>query len=279
MTIYSASNPPSGNSTPLKAWTKDTVKVTDGSERQLGKDAFLTLLLTQLQNQDPTNPMENTEMTAQLAQFSQLEQLANMSSAIETMTGYIQAQNQFQTLTMIGKDVLAENDQLSITGGEPDVDASIVVTERCKITAYVVDGKGNRVRTIEMGWVDPGEHKLNWNGVNDKNEKVADGAYKFQVTATNTAGKLMEEGVYPQVSGKITSVSFDSNGQPVIHMGNASLSLGQVIQILESGALTGGDTNGDGDGDGKDDDKDKDKEKEDETKTDPDDDTETESEG
>lgn len=254
MAIYAANNPPSGNSTPLKPWTKDTVKVTDGSERQLGKDAFLLLLLTQLQNQDPTNPMENTEMTAQLAQFSQLEQLANMNSAIETMTGYIQAQNQFQTLTMIGKDVLAENDQLSVTGGETDVEASVIVSERCKLIAYVVDAKGTQIRQINLGMVDPGEHKLNWDGKNNKGEVVADGAYKFQVTATSVTGEVLEEGVYPQVSGKITSVSFDAKGQPVIHMGHASLSLGQVIQILESGSLAKNDgSEGDGEGGGDDD--------------------------
>lgn len=247
MSIYAANNPPSGNTTALQAWTKDTVKVTDGSERQLGKDAFLLLLLTQLQNQDPTNPMENTEMTAQLAQFSQLEQLANMNSAIETMTGYIQAQNQFQTLTMIGKEVLAENDQLSVTGGQTDVKASVIVTESCKLVAYVVDSSGNRVRQINLGTVASGEHALNWDGRNDKGDIVADGMYKFQVTATSLTGEILEEGVYPQVAGKITSVSFDANGQPIIHMGNASLALGQVIQILEAGSLAK-DNGSDGDG-------------------------------
>ncbi|MGL4209495.1 MAG: flagellar hook assembly protein FlgD [Candidatus Adiutrix sp.] len=239
MTVYPASKPPSGNSSPLPAWTKDTVKVTDGSERQLGKDAFLLLLLTQLQNQDPTNPMENTEMTAQLAQFSQLEQLTNMSNSIDTLTGYIQAQNQFQTLTMIGKEVLAENDQLSVTGGKTDVDGSLIVTESCDITVYVLNSRGESVRTIKLGQVDSGTHNLNWDGQNSKGEVVPDGAYKFQVTAINARGEILSDGVYPQVSGKITSVSFDATGQPVIHMGNASLALGQVVKILESGTLTG----------------------------------------
>ncbi len=233
-TVYPANSHPSGNTTPLKAWTKDTVPVTDGSERQLGKEAFLTLLLTQLQNQDPTNPMENTEMTAQLAQFSQLEQLANMNSSIETMTGYIQAQNQFQTLTMIGKEVLAENDQLSVTDGKLDLEASVITTEACKLVVYVLDSKGNQVRMMDMGVVEPGEHKVDWKGLNNAGKQVDDGAYKFQVTATSLTGETLEDGVYPQVSGKITSVSFDSSGQPIIHMGNASLALGQVIQILES---------------------------------------------
>ena len=254
MSIYAANNPPSGNTAPLKAWTKDTVKVTDGSERQLGKDAFLLLLLTQLQNQDPTNPMENTEMTAQLAQFSQLEQLANMNASIETMTGYIQAQNQFQTLNMIGKDVLAENDQLSVTDGKQDVQASIITTEQCKVIVYILNSKGEQVRMINMGTLEPGEHDIEWDGYNGNNQKVDDGVYKFQVQATTLGGEEIEEGIYPQVAGRISSVSFDSNGSPIIHMGNASLALSQVIQIVDGGRLTGSTDDGSGSGSGDDDD-------------------------
>jgi flagellar basal-body rod modification protein FlgD len=245
MTVYAASNPPSGNTQPLPAWTKDNIPVTDGSERQMGKDAFLQLLLTQLQNQDPTSPMENTEMTAQLAQFSQLEQLANVANGIETMTGYIQAQNQFQTLSLIGKDVLAESDQLSVTDGQTDVSASVIATEACKIKAYIINSAGEQVRLIELGEVDPGEYPLNWDGRNNAGQIVPDGVYKFQVTATNAAGKIMEDGIYPEVAGKITSVSFDASGQPVVHMGNAALSLSQVVQILESGRLSGNGTGSD----------------------------------
>ena len=262
MTIYPASTKLTGHQKPLPAWTKDNVPVTDGSERQMGKDSFLLLLLTQLQNQDPTNPMENTEMTAQLAQFSQLEQLANMNDAVNTMTGYIQAQNQFQTLNMIGKDVLAESDIVSVTDGKPDMNISVVTTEPCKLIAYIVDQEGNQVRKIDMGILsDPGEHELNWNGRDNSNAKLKDGPYFLQVTATGlSSGEILEEGVYPQLSGKITSVSFDASGQPVVHMGNATLALSQVIQILESGTVKdpglaadndngGGDASGDDGGD------------------------------
>ncbi len=240
-TIYPASPPPSGRSLPLPAWTKDTVPVTDGSERQLGKDAFLTLLLTQLQNQDPTSPMENTDMVAQLAQFSQLEQIANVAKSIDSMTGYMQAQNQFQTLTMIGKDVMAESNQVGLTNGKPDAKTEIITNETCKVTVYIINAKGERVRTIEMGTLEPGTHGFVWEGRNDGGSQVPDGNYLFQVTAHNLQNQVLEDGVYPQISGKITAVSFDSSGQPVIHMGNAAIALGQVLQILESGRLAAGD--------------------------------------
>jgi flagellar basal-body rod modification protein FlgD len=225
---------------PREPWTKENIPVTDGSERQMGKDAFLTLLLTQLQNQDPTNPLENTEMVAQLAQFSQLEQLANLSKGVETMTGFNQAQNQFQTLTMIGKEVVAANNQLSITGGQQDVQPALVTTETCRATVYVVNARGERVRTIEMGTIGAGEHAFTWDGRYENGTQAEDGVYAFQVLAHNLAGEVMQDGIYPQVSGKITAVSFDAAGQPVIHMGHSYMSLGQVARILEGGSLARG---------------------------------------
>jgi flagellar basal-body rod modification protein FlgD len=235
--IYSADNPPAARTTVAQAWTEETVPVTDGSERQLGKDAFLTLLLTQLQNQDPFNPMEDTEMTAQLAQYSQLEQLTNLNSNVTSMAGYIQAQNQFQTLSLIGKEVKAEANLFSVTGGQVDIEGSLEVSETCKIQVYVTDENGNQVRSYDWGQVSPGAYAISWDGRNTNGEKVADGAYAFQITATNLAGEAMTDGISPTISGKVSSVSFDESGQPVVHIGQAQLSLSQVMEILESGSL------------------------------------------
>ncbi|MDR2423045.1 MAG: flagellar hook assembly protein FlgD [Deltaproteobacteria bacterium] len=236
--IYSADNPPAARTSVAQPWTEETVPVTDGSERQLGKDAFLTLLLTQLQNQDPFNPMEDTEMTAQLAQYSQLEQLTNLNTNVTSMAGYIQAQNQFQTLSLIGKEVKAEANLFSVTGGQVDIKGSLEVSETAKIQVYVIDSSGTQVRMYDWGQVAPGTYDLNWDGLNNNGEKVPDGAYAFQVTATNAAGEAMTDGIAPTISGKVSSVSFDEEGQPVVHLGQAQLSLSQVMEILESGSLS-----------------------------------------
>ncbi|MDR1545875.1 MAG: hypothetical protein LBU12_04040 [Deltaproteobacteria bacterium] len=233
-TIYSADNPPAARTTVLEAWSDDNVPVTDGSERQLGKDAFLTLLLTQLQNQDPFNPMEDTEMTAQLAQYSQLEQLTNLNNNVVSMSGYIQAQNQFQTLSLIGKDVTAQSNLLSVTGGELDVEASMDLSESSKVTVYIIDSAGNQVRMYDWGTVEAGNYPINWDGRDNNGDKVADGAYQFQITAVNLAGETMTDGAVPNISGKATSVSFDELGQPIVHLGHVQLSLGQVVEILQA---------------------------------------------
>jgi flagellar basal-body rod modification protein FlgD len=236
-TIYSADNPPPARTTVLEAWTEETVPVTDGSERQLGKDAFLTLLLTQLQNQDPFNPMEDTEMTAQLAQYSQLEQLANLNTNVTSMAGYIQAQNQFQTLTLIGKEVKAESNVLSVTGGEVDTTATLEIGETCDIQLYIVDSSGSQVRMYDWGLTEAGTYDFVWDGRDSSGTKVADGAYEFQVTATNVSGETMTEGIVPIINGKVSSVSFDEDGMPIVHVGYVQMGLGQVIEILQNDAV------------------------------------------
>ncbi|MDR1040945.1 MAG: flagellar hook assembly protein FlgD [Deltaproteobacteria bacterium] len=233
--IYSADNPPPARTTPLEAWTAETVPVTDGSERQLGKDAFLTLLLTQLQNQDPFNPMEDTEMSAQLAQFSQLEQLTNLNTNVETMGGYIQAQNQFQTLSLIGKDVKAQTNLLSVSNGELDTKVKLELSEAAKIQLYVLDSKGNQIRMYDWGTTQAGVYDFTWDGKDSNGTKAADGVYQFQVTATSGSGEALTDGIYPEVSGKASSVSFDEYGQPVVHIGYAQIALSQVMEILQSG--------------------------------------------
>jgi flagellar basal-body rod modification protein FlgD len=238
VTSYSADNPPPARNTVLEAWSESNVAVTDGSERQLGKDAFLLLLLTQLQNQDPFNPMEDTEMTAQLAQYSQLEQLTNLNTNVTSMASYIQAQNQFQTLSLIGKEVKAESNLLSVTGGVVDVFGGMEVSENCKIEVYIINDQGQQVRMYDWGLTQAGTYDLNWDGRDNNGAKVPDGVYKFQVTAKDAGGNTLESGILPYIYGKVSSVSFDEVGQPIIHLGNAQLSLSQVIEILQAGSQT-----------------------------------------
>ena len=85
---------------------------TEKTEQDLGQDDFLKMFLAQLNHQDPLNPMDSTQFSAQLAQFSSLEQLFNINETLETING-LQAENgRYQSLDLIGKEVVAEGNML-----------------------------------------------------------------------------------------------------------------------------------------------------------------------
>ena len=85
----------------------------------LDKDAFLELLITQLQNQDPLNPTDSVEFTAQLAQFSSLEQLNNVNDNLEQLQNFQASINNSQAVALIGKDITANGNFLQLTNGGP----------------------------------------------------------------------------------------------------------------------------------------------------------------
>ena len=101
----------------------------------MGKDDFLSLLVAQLQNQDPLNPSDSTEFTAQLAQFSSLEQLQNINDTLAGFEVYQSTLNNIQSSGFIGKTVTASGDTLSVTNGMTDP-ISVELDRNCQ-TAYI----------------------------------------------------------------------------------------------------------------------------------------------
>ena len=98
----------------VDAYNKQNVQANGRkTSQELGKDDFLKLLITQLSNQDPTSPMENTEFIAQMAQFSSLEQMTNMSSSFEKMAAYI---NSSEATSTLGKVVELNVGDTTTTG-------------------------------------------------------------------------------------------------------------------------------------------------------------------
>ncbi len=97
----------------VNTYNKTLVQEGRKTSNELGKDDFLKLLITQLQNQDPTSPMENTEFISQMAQFSSLEQMTNMSSSFEKMAAFI---NSSEAANTLGKTVELEIGDASVQG-------------------------------------------------------------------------------------------------------------------------------------------------------------------
>src|SRR5512139_3118227 len=89
------------------------------ASKAMGKDAFLTLLIAQLQHQDPLNPADSTEFTAQLAQFSSLEQLSTINENLDALKLYQASGNNAQAVSFIGKNIVSKGQTLPVTSGQP----------------------------------------------------------------------------------------------------------------------------------------------------------------
>jgi len=108
----------------------DTGETSDAPTKELGRDAFLQLLVLELQNQDPLEPVKNSEMVAQLAQFSSLEQMEALNGSFETLSGNVDQLNFISAQGLLGKYVEGMNEDGEVTTGFVDsvyLDGSIVV--------------------------------------------------------------------------------------------------------------------------------------------------------
>ncbi|AWQ05622.1 flagellar hook capping FlgD N-terminal domain-containing protein [Bordetella bronchiseptica] len=181
------------------------------------QDQFLTLLVTQLRNQDPLNPMENAELTSQLAQISTVEGINNLKNTMLAISGQIDVSQSMDAVSMIGKGVLMPGDKVSL-GTDPNDPAQRGATpfgidlqgDATKVTVKVLDPSGAVVRTMELGDLKTGVHTLQWDGNNDGGQPLADGKYSITVSASDAdANPVKSEAL---TYGQVKSVAYSTNG-------------------------------------------------------------------
>lgn len=147
------------------------------------QDRFMTLLVTQMKNQDPLNPLDNAQVTSQLAQLSTVTGIDKMNNTLETLMTNMQSSQSLQMSNLIGHDVLVEGNQLSFdgTGGYFGVE---LPTSTDDLTITINDAAGNQVRQLSFGNQSEGIIPMSWDGYDDNGTQVASGDYTFNVSAT-----------------------------------------------------------------------------------------------
>ncbi len=204
-----------------------TASYANKAQANLGRDDFLKIFLTQLQYQDPLNPMEGTEFTAQLAQFSSLEQLFNINDQLKELEKIQGKDSKFQALNLIDKLVRADGNKLSLKQ-DGDVQGAFDLKAPADCMVLIEDGSGNQVRTIPMGILDAGLHSFSWDGRNDQGARLNEGIYHFKVIAKDSAGEAVS--TQSMILGKVTGVNFQGES-PVIYIGDIELDLSQVMDV------------------------------------------------
>ena len=201
---------------------------TSTSETVMGKDDFLTLLITQLRNQDPLNPSDSTEFTAQLAQFSSLEQLQNINSALASFEVYQSTANNIQASNFIGQTVTAAGDTVSVSNGTSDSLSVELDAPAQAVYIQIYDAYGEYVTDIEAGSLDAGMHTLAWDATDQYGADVADGRYTFSVMAVDADGNSVSTTSY--ITGLVTGVDYQS-GETMLLIGDQEVSIASLIRV------------------------------------------------
>lgn len=153
---------------------------------ELGSDVFLRLLVTQLQNQDPTNPVENGEFIAQLAQFTTLEQTTNMNKLLEQLVGQDTQRTELNLVNLIGRTVVSIGDTVSLGKTDQPILAYALSDTATRVTVEVLGENGQILRSIQSESPGTaGTYQVPWDGMDDNGDRLPEGVYTFRVKAVN----------------------------------------------------------------------------------------------
>jgi flagellar basal-body rod modification protein FlgD len=208
--------------------TLDAAKKTTSSSIGDVQDRFLTLLVTQLKNQDPMNPMENAELTTQLAQMSTVEGINKLNAGFETLLSGYQSSQSLQAAALIDRTVLAEGNQL-ILGAKGAAGRASLADAADSLKVRISDANGNVVRVLDLGAHAAGYLDFSWDGKDASGNALATGQYSFAVDAS-AAGAAVSATAY--ALGKVASVSLSGSGIKLEIPGIGTRDVSQIVQIF-----------------------------------------------
>ncbi|WP_043526262.1 flagellar hook assembly protein FlgD [Litchfieldella xinjiangensis] len=193
---------------------------------------FMTMLVTQLQNQDPLNPMQNAEMTSQLAQINTVSGIEQLNTTLQGITGQIDAGQTLQAASLIGQGVLVPGDRL-LVGAEGTTPFGVELKESASdVVASVRDGAGQVIRTLKLGPIQAGVESFAWDGKLESGEMAPAGAYRVSIEASSGEKPVVASALnYAMVRG----VSTGRDGSPRLDLGGITeqASLSDIRQILK----------------------------------------------
>jgi flagellar basal-body rod modification protein FlgD len=224
MTIQATSNEASQALLDSVNGTKNTAK----SAASAAQDRFMTLLVTQMKNQDPLNPMDNAQVTSQMAQLSTVSGIDKLNATLETMMSNAQTSQSLQASNLIGHEALVAGNQIHFTGttGFFGVD---LPTSTDNLNVTISDANGTPLRQLSLGKQNAGTIPLSWDGYSDTGTLAANGDYKFSVTATSGGNAVTAD---PLSLEKINSITSSGNSVKLNLSNSSSVTTADLKQIF-----------------------------------------------
>lgn len=200
---------------------------TQGAE--LGKDAFLKLMLTQLQHQDPLDPMDNDQFISQLAQLTQVEEMQNTNAHLEEMLLSMASLNNATMVNLIGQEVKAVHDGFHYEGTGEEALRFELESPATSATVTIYDEDGQLVATKTLGSVETGMQTFSWDGTTVDGRQAEAGNYTFKVTAVDGDGEQIAVNQY--LIGTVDELDF-STGIAVPIVDDQILSISQIVSLV-----------------------------------------------
>jgi flagellar basal-body rod modification protein FlgD len=195
------------------------------------QDDFLKLLITQLQNQDPLQPMDNQEFAAQLATFNSLGQLIEINEKLGAVNSGQGSMNQYNAASLIGKQITSAGNQVGVSAGAASNIGYQLGANATKVEVTVFDANGEIVRRLDAGARGAGEQSLVWDGKDSTGKSVRPGVYGFDINAVDVNGKKIAAS--GKLQGLVTGVRLDGT-EPVLEVNGVDVPLSSVIAVRAS---------------------------------------------
>jgi flagellar basal-body rod modification protein FlgD len=198
--INSATSATSGT-TALGTTATKTDNATDPAAAQ---DRFLKLLVAQLNNQDPMNPLDNAQMTSQIAQINTVTGIQQLNDTVKGLVSQFSAQQMLQGSAMVGRQVMAEGNTLSVDSASGQATGAFdLAASAASVKVQVLDAAGKELGTVDMGALPAGRYNFAW----DASQYQGDSAPRFKVLAANGETSVASTAL---MIDKVTAVSMDS---------------------------------------------------------------------
>jgi flagellar basal-body rod modification protein FlgD len=209
--------------TSMNGVKKDSAATVDDAQNR-----FMTLLVAQMRNQDPLNPLDNAQVTSQLAQLSTVAGIDKLNVTLQSLQGSYHASQSMQAANMIGHGVLVPGDEMHLVDGKAVLGVELE-GEADSVKVAVLNASGETVHVLDLGAQQAGTLPAAWDGVLADGTQADEGSYKIEVLATRNGEKVEAN---PLSFGVVTSVSTSAQGVKLNVPGLGAVGMSDVREIL-----------------------------------------------
>jgi flagellar basal-body rod modification protein FlgD len=209
--------------------SSSAAKKKDENSPQAIQDRFMSLLVAQLKNQDPLEPMDNSQVTSQMAQLNTVSGINNLNTSMTALASSFSATQTVQATTLLGKTILSEGNDVQLQNGKGTGALELKQTADV-LRINIKDNGGNTVRSLDLGPQSKGIHEFDWDGKDANGAAVAEGNYKFEVEAV-AAGQPAD--ITALTLSKVQGVrNGGTEGSKLLTSVGTEVSLTQVKQVF-----------------------------------------------